>query len=570
MKVFMLANVPKAWVVTMKGPYVPMNIVGEREVPKEEIDWNDEDLEKIMINNKAINMLQCALNPTKFHRVSGCDTAKEMWDMLEVTHEGTSQVKESKINRLIYMYELFKMKPEESIQVNIVTNLKALAKVYPPQEVVRKVLRSLPKSWEAKKTAIEESKDLNTLKLEDLIGKLMTYEIEVQGRVATTLFVKNKGQDILIVQIYVDDIVVGATNDFLCQEFSKAMQGEFEMSMMGELNFFLGLQIKQSKEGIFINQSKYTKEMLKKFGMETCKPIVTPMSTSINLDKDEGGKPIDPKLYRSMIGSLLYLTASRPDIMFSVCLCARFQACPKESHLIAVKRVFRPAEPVHPFSQPAQPKTREYSLSTAQPALASQSAQPKKTESSLSKPQPAQPQATRPRPALQPALKRVNLGRYIFRSIIKPYSPTTGLPYGALITRLAKRNNIDFTSFRFGTVPGGTTLTKASFEKMDCLFRNGFWIKKGEQDGDQEEGGTDQEMAEQGAEEHEDDSPRPFQVSMQRTNRETMELMISEMQQLHTDFYGFRTEMRGRMTNVEGKLDRLVNHFFPPPTPDAI
>ncbi|GLT88133.1 hypothetical protein SLE2022_061720 [Rubroshorea leprosula] len=119
------------------------------------------------------------------------------------------------------------------------------------------------------------------------------------------------------------------------------MQGEFEMSMMGELNFFLGLQIKQSKEGIFINQSKYTKEMLKKFGMETCKPIATPMSTSINLDKDEGGKPIDPKLYRSMIGSLLYLTASRPDIMFSVCLCARFQACPKESHLIAVKKVFR-------------------------------------------------------------------------------------------------------------------------------------------------------------------------------------------------------------------------------------
>ncbi|GKV06891.1 hypothetical protein SLEP1_g18710 [Rubroshorea leprosula] len=162
MKVFMLANVPKAWIVTMK------------------------DLEKIMINNKAISMLQCALNPTEYHRVSGCDTAKEMWDMLEVTNEGTSQVKESKINRLIYMYKLFKMKPKESIQDmytrlnDIVTNLKALGKVYPPQEVVRKVLRSLPKSWEAKKTAIEESKDLNTLKLEDLIGKLMTYEIKVQ------------------------------------------------------------------------------------------------------------------------------------------------------------------------------------------------------------------------------------------------------------------------------------------------------------------------------------------------------------------------------------------------------
>ncbi|GKU99723.1 hypothetical protein SLEP1_g12527 [Rubroshorea leprosula] len=186
MKVFMLANVPKVWIVTMKGPYVPMKVVGEREVSKEEVEWNDEDLGNIMINNKAINMLQCALNPTEFHRVSECDTAKEMWDMLEVTHEGTSQVKESKINRLIYMYELFKMKPKESIQDmytrlnDIVTNLKALGKVYPSQEVMRKVLRSLPKNWEPKKTAIEEFKDLNTLKLEDLIGKLMTYEIEVQ------------------------------------------------------------------------------------------------------------------------------------------------------------------------------------------------------------------------------------------------------------------------------------------------------------------------------------------------------------------------------------------------------
>ncbi|GKV21585.1 hypothetical protein SLEP1_g31554 [Rubroshorea leprosula] len=165
--------------------------------------------------------------------------------------------------------------------------------------------------------------------------------------------------------------------------------------------------------------------------------------------------------------------------------------------------------------------------------------------------------------------KRVNLGRYIFRSIIKSYSPTTGLPHGAIITRLAKRNNIDLTSFRFGTVPDGTTLTKASFEKMDCLFRNGMWIKKGDQEEDEEEVDTDQEMAEQGAEEHDDDSPRPFRVSMQKTNRETMESMISEMQQLHTDFYGFRTKMRERMTNVEGHLGQLVNHFFPPPPPDA-
>ncbi|GLU08770.1 hypothetical protein SLE2022_256600 [Rubroshorea leprosula] len=140
--------------------------------------------------------------------------------------------------------------------------------------------------------------------------------------------------------------------------------------------------------------------------------------------------------------------------------------------------------------------------------------------------------------------KRLNLGRFIYRNLIKTYSSNMGLPHGALITRLVKRNNVNLTPFMLGkvrNVPGGTTLTKAFFEKMDCLFRNGFWIKKGEQEGDEEKGDTDQEMAEQGAEEHEGDSPRPFRVSMQRTNRETMELMINEMQQLHTDFYGFRT-----------------------------
>src|SRR5574344_1714685 len=111
------------------------------------------------------------------------------------------------------------------------------------------------------------------------------------------------------------------------------------MSMIGELSFFLGLQIKQIKEGTFVCQSKYIKDILKKFDMKDSKPIKTPMDTNGHLDLDEGGKAVDIKLYRSMIGSLLYLTASRPDIMFSVCMCARFQAAPRECHLIAVKRI---------------------------------------------------------------------------------------------------------------------------------------------------------------------------------------------------------------------------------------
>ncbi|GAU32747.1 hypothetical protein TSUD_323150 [Trifolium subterraneum] len=116
---------------------------------------------------------------------------------------------------------------------------------------------------------------------------------------------------------------------------------EFEMSMMGELGFFLGLQIKQQEDGIFISQEKYVNDLLKKYKMNEAKIMSTPMHPSTSLDKDEKGKDVSEKEYREMIGSLLYLTASRPDIVFAVGLCARFQTSPKESHLIAVKRIFR-------------------------------------------------------------------------------------------------------------------------------------------------------------------------------------------------------------------------------------
>ncbi|KAK6146251.1 hypothetical protein DH2020_020120 [Rehmannia glutinosa] len=160
-----------------------------------------------------------------------------------------------------------------------------------------------------------------------------------ESKVDTTLFVFEKGQDCLLVQIYVDDIIFGATNESLCKKFSKLMQGEFEMSIMGELNFFLGLQIKQCQEGIYISQSKYTKELLNKFGIEEGRTVSTPMATNVKIDKDS--KSVDESNYRGMIGSLLYLTASRPDILHAICLCARFQRNPKESHMSAVKRIFR-------------------------------------------------------------------------------------------------------------------------------------------------------------------------------------------------------------------------------------
>ena len=119
------------------------------------------------------------------------------------------------------------------------------------------------------------------------------------------------------------------------------MNSEFEMSMMGELNFFLGLQIKQTSVGTSIHQQKYIKELLKKYDMNEAKSNDTPIGTTTKLDKDEPGSPVNYTRYRGMIGSLLYLTANRPDIVFSVGLCARFQSCPKKSHLKVVKRILR-------------------------------------------------------------------------------------------------------------------------------------------------------------------------------------------------------------------------------------
>ncbi|GJV68574.1 retrovirus-related pol polyprotein from transposon TNT 1-94 [Tanacetum coccineum] len=161
------------------------------------------------------------------------------------------------------------------------------------------------------------------------------------GMVDNTLFTKKKSSNLFIVQINIDDIIFGSTCQDMCDEFAKIMHDEFEMSMICELNFFLGLQIKQMEDGIFFNQYKYIKEMLNKFGLEDSKPMKTSMSFDTKHTKDEECESVDSTKYRGMIGTLLYLTASRLDIMFSVCICARFQEAPKTSYLEAVKRIFR-------------------------------------------------------------------------------------------------------------------------------------------------------------------------------------------------------------------------------------
>ncbi|GJW67200.1 putative ribonuclease H-like domain-containing protein [Tanacetum coccineum] len=162
-----------------------------------------------------------------------------------------------------------------------------------------------------------------------------------RGTIDKTLFLKKDKHDIILVQVYVDDIIFGSTKKSWCDEFEALMKSRFQMSSMGELTFFLGLQVKQKPDGIFISQDKYVAEILKKFDFASVKTASTPIETQKPLVKDEEANDVDVHLYRSMIGSLMYVTASRPDIMFAVCACSRFQVTPKTSHLSAVKRIFR-------------------------------------------------------------------------------------------------------------------------------------------------------------------------------------------------------------------------------------
>jgi hypothetical protein len=148
------------------------------------------------------------------------------------------------------------------------------------------------------------------------------------GHVGKALFTIKHGNDFLLVQIYVNDIIFCGFSHVLVLSFQKMMKNEFQMLMIGELTFFLGIQVKQTKQGTFVHQAKYMKDLIKKFNMAELKTVSTPMSTTTALDLNENGEAIDQKKYKSMIGSLFYLMATWPNIQFIVCLCAFFQASP--------------------------------------------------------------------------------------------------------------------------------------------------------------------------------------------------------------------------------------------------
>nr|GEW38463.1 retrovirus-related Pol polyprotein from transposon TNT 1-94 [Tanacetum cinerariifolium] len=154
-----------------------------------------------------------------------------------------------------------------------------------------------------------------------------------KGTIDPMLFIRFFDDDILVVHVYVDDIIFGSTNPGYTKLFVDLMKSCFEMSMMGEMTFFLSLQVNQSPCSIFINQSNYVLEILKKYRMETCDPVGTPMEIKDKLYLDKNGTLVDATKHHSMIGDLMYLTSSRPDIVHATCLCARYQAKLTKKHL---------------------------------------------------------------------------------------------------------------------------------------------------------------------------------------------------------------------------------------------
>ncbi|XP_059663660.1 uncharacterized protein LOC132309361 [Cornus florida] len=153
---------------------------GAERVLKTEAEWNTEDYKLISLNAKAKVNFNCATSPSEYNRVSTCTTTKEIWDKLQITYEGTSQVKESKIDILMHQYELFCINENESISTmfvrftDIINGLKHLGRTMTNSDLARKILRSLPEKRDAKATAIKEAHNLNTLELDELLGSLLT------------------------------------------------------------------------------------------------------------------------------------------------------------------------------------------------------------------------------------------------------------------------------------------------------------------------------------------------------------------------------------------------------------
>nr|GEW13469.1 retrovirus-related Pol polyprotein from transposon TNT 1-94 [Tanacetum cinerariifolium] len=230
---------------------------------------------------------------------------------------------------MVYQMDVKSVFPYERIDEEVyVTQPKGFVNPHHPKKVYKVVkalygLHQAPRAWYA---------TLSTFLLKHGYKR---------GTINKTLFLKKNKRDIILVQVYMDDIIFGSTKKAWCDKFEALMKEEFQMSAMGELTFFLGLQVQQRPDGIFINQDKYVQEILNKFDLGNVRTATTPYEAPKPKSKNESDSPVNIHLYRSMIGSLMYLTASRPDIMFAVSACSRNQVTPTTLNLEAVKKIFK-------------------------------------------------------------------------------------------------------------------------------------------------------------------------------------------------------------------------------------
>ena len=156
-----------------------------------------------------------------------------------------------------------------------------------------------------------------------------------------TLFTKSKGGNNLIVSLYVDDLIYTGNDESMCDDFRSSMMTEFDMSDLGRMRYFLGLEILQNTHGIFVCQRKYVHDVLSRFGMKDCNAVKNPIVPGTKLSRNDAGPKVDATLFKQVVGSLMYLTTTRPDLMYGVSLISRFMTNPTENHWLAAKRILR-------------------------------------------------------------------------------------------------------------------------------------------------------------------------------------------------------------------------------------
>ncbi|XP_021690489.2 uncharacterized protein LOC110672113 [Hevea brasiliensis] len=172
--------------VVENGPFTPAKVVNGEHVEKPKGEWSEQEKRRVALNDKGIHVLFCALSRSEYNKVHMKSTTKQIWDALVITHEGTNQVKENKMDSLIYQYELFKMKSDETISqmydrfMEIISGIKSLGKTFTNKELVKKILRSLPKEWLPKVTSLKDAKDLSKVQLDELLGNPIDYELTLK------------------------------------------------------------------------------------------------------------------------------------------------------------------------------------------------------------------------------------------------------------------------------------------------------------------------------------------------------------------------------------------------------